>query len=196
MNVSCVIPARNSERWIDDCLKPIRGQRLDNPIETVVVVDNSPTDRLWSRVEFHTADWPQLPYVHQAQNGGFGAACNYGFTRIHGGWTLFLNADVTVSPSALDAILRPGTLGQVSNIGSGNEMTSINLIRLPVHTLAEQADVSAEGYTKIITFVADRPGYDRTYVPNSRQLHASRDWTTDSPVIGSLVQSTRQPAWR
>lgn len=186
MNVSCVIPARNSERWIDDCLKPIRGQRLDNPIEmVVVVVDNSPTDRLWSRVEFHTADWPQLSYIHQAQNGGFGAACNYGFTRIHGGWTLFL-----------DAILRRGTLGQVSNVDSGNEMTSINLIRLPVHTLAEQADVSAEGYTKVITFVADRPGYDRMYVPNSRQLHASRDWTADSPVIGSLVQSTRQPAWR
>ena len=104
MNVSCVIPAYNSERWIDDCLKSIRTQRPSNPMETVVV-DNSPTDLLRSRVEFHMADWPQLSYVHQGKNGGFAAACNHGFALVHGEWTLFLNADATLLPGAVDALL-------------------------------------------------------------------------------------------
>jgi|SRR5450756_432706 len=59
-----------------------------------------------------------------------------------------------------------------------NNRTVLSVLDL-FQACAEDADlrhdVSGEGYTKLIAFVADRPGHDRGYVLDSRKLHASLD---------------------
>jgi dTDP-glucose 4,6-dehydratase len=90
---------------------------------------------------------------------------------------------------AIDLVLRKGAPGSIYNVGGGNELSNIDLVHLLLHLLAEQTGKPEEDYTKLITFVLDRPGHDRRYALDSGKLHASLDWTAGSPVIQSLVQS-------
>jgi len=64
---------------------------------------------------------------------------------------------------AIDAVLRRGTPGHAYNVGGGNELSNIDLIHLLLHALAAQTGEPEEDYTKLITFVPDRPGHDRRY---------------------------------
>jgi dTDP-glucose 4,6-dehydratase len=71
---------------------------------------------------------------------------------------------------AIDLVLRKGTPGDVYNIGGGNEMSNIDLVHLLLHLLAEQTGKPEEDYTRLITFVSDRPGHDRRYAVDSTRL--------------------------
>jgi len=90
---------------------------------------------------------------------------------------------------AIDAVLRGGTPGTIYNVGGNNEMSNIDLIHLLLHALAAQTGEPEADYTRLITFVPDRPGHDRRYALDSGKLHASLNWTAGSPLIESLVQS-------
>ena len=188
MNVSCVIPAYNSERWIDDCLKSIRAQRPSNPIETVVV-DNSPTDLLQSRVQLHMGDWPLLSYVHLVENGGFAAACNYGFTLIHGDWTLFLNADATLLPGAVDALLaaadaRTGAVGPHLEFPDGHFQPQC---KRGVPTLwASFCYLSG-----LDRFLGKMPGFG-SYL----QQHVGEEEPADVPALSGACMLVRSDAFR
>ena len=81
---------------------------------------------------------------------------------------------------AIDAVLRNGTPGQVYNIGAGNEMSNIDLIHLLLHALGQQTGRPEENYTKLITFVPDRPGHDRRYAVDSAKAHSMLDWSTQN----------------
>jgi len=90
---------------------------------------------------------------------------------------------------AIDAVLHHGTPGQVYNVGGDNELSNIDLIHLLLHALAQQTGKPEQDYTKLITFVPDRPGHDRRYALNSCKLSTSLDWTAGSPFMDSLMQS-------
>jgi dTDP-glucose 4,6-dehydratase len=64
---------------------------------------------------------------------------------------------------AIDLVLRRGNPGDVYNIGGGNEMSNIDLVHLLLRLLAEQTGTPEDTYTRLITFVPDRPGHDRRY---------------------------------
>src|SRR5450756_1271952 len=57
--------------------------------------------------------------------------------------------------AGIDAVLRKGALGEVYNIGGGNEVKNLAL----THHILELLGKSPE----LIRFVADRPGHDRRY---------------------------------
>jgi dTDP-glucose 4,6-dehydratase len=90
---------------------------------------------------------------------------------------------------AIDAVLRRGTPGAIYNVGGNNEMSNIDLIHMLLHALAEQTGEPEETYTKLITFVPDRPGHDRRYALDSCKLCYSLDWVAGSPFMESLAQS-------
>jgi len=90
---------------------------------------------------------------------------------------------------AIDAVLRKATPGTTYNVGGGNELSNIDLIHLLLHALAQQTGKPEEDYTRLITFVLDRPGHDRRYALDSCKLCSDLDWATSSPFIESLVQS-------
>jgi dTDP-glucose 4,6-dehydratase len=90
---------------------------------------------------------------------------------------------------AIDAVLRRGAPGQAYNVGGGNELSNVDLVHLLLHALAEQTGTPEENYTRLITFVSDRPGHDRRYALDSGKLHASLGWAACSPLMESLAQS-------
>ena len=90
---------------------------------------------------------------------------------------------------AIDAVLRKGTPGQVYNVGGDNELSNIDLVHLLLHALVKQTGKPEEDYTRLITFVPDRPGHDRRYALDSGKLRASLGWAACSPLMESLAQS-------
>ena len=90
---------------------------------------------------------------------------------------------------AINAVLRKGAPGTTYNVGGGNELSNIDLIHLLLHALAAQTGKPEENYTKLITFVPDRPGHDRRYALDSRKLHDQLGWVASTPAKESLVQS-------
>jgi dTDP-glucose 4,6-dehydratase len=71
---------------------------------------------------------------------------------------------------AIDAVLRKGTPGDIYNVGGGNELSNIELIHLLLHALAAQTGTPEADYTKLITFVPDRPGHDRRYALDAARV--------------------------
>jgi dTDP-glucose 4,6-dehydratase len=90
---------------------------------------------------------------------------------------------------AIDLVLRKGTPGQVYNVGGNNELSNIDLIHLLLHALAQQTGTPEAEYTKLITFVPDRPGHDRRYALDSRKVHDHLDWLASAPLGQSLFES-------
>ena len=78
---------------------------------------------------------------------------------------------------AIDAVLREGAPGQVYNVCGNNEMSNIDLIHLLLHALAQQTGTPEEDYTRLITFVPDRPGHDRRYALDATKVRGRFGWT-------------------
>ena len=99
----CLI-ARNEERFLDGCLKSVRGLA-----DQIVLVDTGSTDRTVEIARSHGAE------VHfRAWDDDFSAARNAALLHARGDWVLILDADEEVSPAhhqALRAMLeRPNVI--------------------------------------------------------------------------------------
>jgi dTDP-glucose 4,6-dehydratase len=90
---------------------------------------------------------------------------------------------------AVDLVLRKGAPGSIYNVGGGNELSNIDLVHLLLHLLAEQTGKPEEDYTKLITFVLDRPGHDKRYALDSTALSHATSWSVTrgmSPLMNTL----------
>jgi dTDP-glucose 4,6-dehydratase len=76
----------------------------------------------------------------------------------------------------IDLVLHKGKIGEVYNIGGGNEWKNIDLVNLICEILAEVTGKSVDEYKKLITFVKDRPGHDRRYALSSRKIQETLGW--------------------
>ncbi|MGQ9474277.1 MAG: dTDP-glucose 4,6-dehydratase [Candidatus Caldatribacteriaceae bacterium] len=83
-------------------------------------------------------------------------------------------------------VLEKGRLGEVYNIGGGNEWKNIELVRFLCAILAEETGKEVTYYERLITFVPDRPGHDRRYALSSeklaKELHWSPKWDFDNAL--------------
>lgn len=69
---------------------------------------------------------------------------------------------------ALLTVLEKGEIGSIYNVGGGNEITNISLVRLMLKILDKPES--------LITYVKDRPGHDRRYSINSSYLQRKTGW--------------------
>ncbi len=77
--------------------------------------------------------------------------------------------------SAIRAVLARGTPGEVYNVGGNSERQNIEV----VHTLCRILDELAparEPYSRLITYVTDRPGHDRRYAIDARKIARELGW--------------------
>ncbi len=87
---------------------------------------------------------------------------------------------------AIDTVLRKGTPGQVYNVGGGNEMSNIDLVHLLLHALARLTGTPEADYTRLITFVPDRPGHDRRYALDCRAVSRVYGWKTSQTLADGI----------
>jgi dTDP-glucose 4,6-dehydratase len=82
--------------------------------------------------------------------------------------------------SAIDLVLHNGRVGEVYNIGGGNERTNIEIIKTIINTLKSLLSDSDIRKNHIgenqIKYVADRKGHDRRYAIDSSKLSSELGW--------------------
>ena len=100
MAVDVVLVNWNAGRLLVEAVTSI-AQYHSNLVSSVIVVDNASTDNSLERIET-LADLPfPLLLVHNAENRGFGAACNQGATLATSEYLLFLNPDTRLFEHSL-----------------------------------------------------------------------------------------------
>jgi dTDP-glucose 4,6-dehydratase len=83
---------------------------------------------------------------------------------------------VTDHCSAIRAVLAKGRLGETYNIGGWNEKANIAIVRTICALLDELRPDPAGSYTRLITYVKDRPGHDRRYAIDARKIECELGW--------------------
>ncbi|RVT53682.1 dTDP-glucose 4,6-dehydratase [Rubrivivax albus] len=78
--------------------------------------------------------------------------------------------------SAIRTVLAHGRLGQTYNVGGWNEMANIDIVQTVCSLLDELRPDPAGPYSRLITFVADRPGHDRRYAIDARKIERELGW--------------------
>ena len=81
---------------------------------------------------------------------------------------------------AIRMVLDSGNCGEVYNIGSQNEKTNIDVVRILCDTLDEICPVnrnaSITSYHDLITFVENRPGHDKRYAIDATKIKTELGW--------------------
>jgi dTDP-glucose 4,6-dehydratase len=77
---------------------------------------------------------------------------------------------------ALLLVLQNGCVGESYNIGGGNELSNIDLVRSLCSILDEMKPREEGSYSEQITFVADRPGHDARYAIDPSRIRDELDW--------------------
>jgi len=81
--------------------------------------------------------------------------------------------------TAVDLVIRRGRVGETYNVGGSNNWSNLEIVNLLGRTLAAITGEPTEKYTRLITFVPDRPGHDWRYAIDFSKVHKELDW---SPV--------------
>jgi len=77
---------------------------------------------------------------------------------------------------ALEIVSRKGKIGENYNIGSGKNLTNIQLTKLIIKIMKKK--LSSTSSSAKIQFVKDRPGHDIRYALNSQKMNKKFKWST------------------
>ena len=83
---------------------------------------------------------------------------------------------VTDHCSAIRRVLEAGQVGEVYNIGGWNEMANIEIVHQVIALLDEMRPSPGGSYSRLITYVTDRPGHDRRYAIDARKIERQLGW--------------------
>ena len=101
MDLSIVIVNYNVKEFLTQCLESIFRSKTDYAYE-VIVVDNASADSGESRI---IKAFPEVRWIANKENVGFGRANNQGFEAAKGTYTLILNPDTVVQEDTLEVCI-------------------------------------------------------------------------------------------
>ena len=78
--------------------------------------------------------------------------------------------------SAIREVLARGRPGETYNIGGWNEKPNIDIVHTVCALLDEMRPDAAGHYSRLITYVKDRPGHDRRYAIDARKVERELGW--------------------
>lgn len=91
---------------------------------------------------------------------------------------------------ALELVLKNGRLGEVYNIGGGNEMKNIDTVDLICNTLDKiRPRKNLQSYALLKKFVKDRPGHDQRYAINSSKITSELGWKPKESFFTGLEKT-------
>ena len=119
--VSVIVPLRNNERYLDECLDSVCAQTLRS-IE-VIVVDDASTDRSAAMAETRALADARISVVRQPLPVGAGPSRNLGMQRARGEYLAFMDSDDRYpSPDVLEKLYHTAR-GQEADICGGSLYT-------------------------------------------------------------------------
>lgn len=103
--------------------------------------------------------------------------------------------------AALLTIINRGRLGEVYNVGGGNELTNVEVVEKICTILNELSpDPAGRDYASQIIFVDDRPGHDLRYAIDTRKIADELGWrpyeSFDTGLKKTIEWYLRNPDWR
>ena len=78
--------------------------------------------------------------------------------------------------AAIREVLALGRLGETYNVGGWNEKPNIDIVKTVCTLLDEMRPDPVGSYTRLITYVTDRPGHDRRYAIDARKIERELGW--------------------
>jgi dTDP-glucose 4,6-dehydratase len=99
---------------------------------------------------------------------------------------------VTDHCRALLRVLEAGRPGATYNIGGGNEVMNIDVVRQVCALLDELRPRARGSHADLLTFVSDRPGHDRRYAIDSRRIQHELGWQPAESFASGLRKTV---AW-
>ena len=102
MKISFIIPVYNCKRFLPECVSSIRSAEL--PDYEILLIDDGSTDGSGFLCDDLAASFPEVRVIHQS-NAGVSAARNRGVLESAGELILFIDADDSIEPELLSAIL-------------------------------------------------------------------------------------------
>ncbi|KYP10055.1 MAG: dTDP-glucose 4,6-dehydratase [Limnobacter sp. CACIAM 66H1] len=101
---------------------------------------------------------------------------------------------------AIYEVLERGQLGETYNIGGWNEKTNREVV-YTICTILDELKPREDGscYSRLITFVKDRPGHDRRYAIDARKIEGELGWkpqeTFDTGIRKTVQWYLDNQAW-
>jgi len=93
---------------------------------------------------------------------------------------------------AIALVVDRGRVGEVYNIGSGEERRNIDLVEFLVDLIADRLGKPSRDLQRLITFVKDRPGHDLRYALDTSKMAAELAW---KPAVRLEQGLTRTLGW-
>jgi dTDP-glucose 4,6-dehydratase len=88
---------------------------------------------------------------------------------------------VTDHCTAVWAVWTKGEPGRIYNVGTGNDVANLDLVKTLIGLLGASED--------LITFVEDRPGHDRRYALDITRLTGELGWRPETPLAEGLEET-------
>lgn len=93
---------------------------------------------------------------------------------------------------ALLAILERGRVGEIYNVGAGQERADLEMVELVCGLVAEHAGCDAANLRAQVFFVKNRPGHDVRYALRTDKIRRELDWAPRTSFDGGLSKAV---AW-
>ena len=123
--VSIIVPCYNSAPYLHTCMESLRNQSVGIEILQFIFVDDASTDDTLNILNDFEIHYPeQVVLLPLSQNQGQGFARNLALSYATGTYVLYVDADDTIAPYALELLLK-----HAQNLSC--DMLEFNFIRTP-----------------------------------------------------------------